>query len=304
MEVQNFEVIVVGNAGVDTNVYLGSDGIDNSVESNFTENIDCIGQAGGYSSRGFAQLGKKTAFIGCVGDDHSGRFVRETLAQDGIDLSGLFIDPTGTSRSVNFVFPDGGRKNFYDGKGHMDLQPDLELCRDILSKGKLAHFSIPNWARQLIPIARELGLTISCDIQDTVEVDDTYRLDFIRQADFLFTSGTNFPDPAPLIDGLRAHNEELVIIVGMGAEGCALATVGGIELFPVVDLGDPVIDTNGAGDALAIGFLSSYVIDGYSLVESVNRAQIAARHVCTLRPNSSELITQQELDRFYRQLFN
>ena len=56
-----FEVVVVGNVGVDTNVYLPGVDIDFSVESNFTQNIDYVGQAGGYSARGFAQLGRKTA---------------------------------------------------------------------------------------------------------------------------------------------------------------------------------------------------------------------------------------------------
>lgn len=80
-----------------------------------------------------AQLGKNTAFIGYVGEDHNGILVRETLSSDGIDLTGLFIDPEGTARSINFVYPDGRRKNFYDGKSHMTLQPDLTLCREILA---------------------------------------------------------------------------------------------------------------------------------------------------------------------------
>ena len=61
---QGFEVVVVGNVGIDTNVYLPGRDIDFSVEANFTENLDCLGQAGGYASRGYAQLGRRTAFIG------------------------------------------------------------------------------------------------------------------------------------------------------------------------------------------------------------------------------------------------
>ena len=77
MTSKRFKVAVVGNVGVDTNVYLYGEDIDFSVEANFTENIDYVGQAGGYAGRGYAQLGKRTAFIGYVGDDYSGRFVRE-----------------------------------------------------------------------------------------------------------------------------------------------------------------------------------------------------------------------------------
>ena len=113
---KTFDVVVVGNVGIDTNVYLRRADIDFTVESNFTENVDYVGQAGGYTSRGFAQLGKKTAFIGYVGDDHNGRFIREEFRRDGIDTDALFIDPSGTSRSINFMYQDGRRKNFYDGK--------------------------------------------------------------------------------------------------------------------------------------------------------------------------------------------
>jgi sugar/nucleoside kinase (ribokinase family) len=78
------DAVVVGAAGVDTNVYLAGDDIDWAVESNFTRNVDGLGQAGGYASRLFAQLGKRTAYLGPVGDDHNGRVVRDALARDGV----------------------------------------------------------------------------------------------------------------------------------------------------------------------------------------------------------------------------
>ena len=79
----HFDVAVIGNVGIDTNVYFRSDEPDFSREANFTENLDYVGQAGGYASRGYAQLGKRTAFIGYVGDDFSGRFIRVGAAGDG-----------------------------------------------------------------------------------------------------------------------------------------------------------------------------------------------------------------------------
>ena len=299
---KSIEVVVVGNAGVDTNVYLHGQDIDFTVESNFTENIDTVGQAGGYASRGYASLGVRTAFVGYVGDDYCGQMVRDTLASDRIDTRALFIDPTGTGRSVNIMYKDGRRKNFYDGKDHMRLKPDIELFRPVLTGAKLAHFSIPNWARRLLPTVRELGLVIACDIQDITSFSDPYRQDFIEYADILFFSASNFQDPTPLIDDFLNANPEQIIVVGMGAKGSALGTQEGIKKYPPVDLESPVIDTNGAGDSLAVGFLTSYVLDGRSLEESIWRGQIAARHACTLRGTSSALISRQRLDFYYRDL--
>ena len=295
-----FDVVVVGNVGIDTNVYVAGQDIDFQVEANFTENLDYVGQAGGYTSRGYAQLGKKTAFIGYVGDDYSGRFIREEFARDGIDTAAVFIDPRGTSRSINFMYRDGRRKNFYDGKYHMYLQPDLDACRAVLAGARLAHFHLPNWARTLLPLAREHRYPIACDIQDVVSPHDGYRQDFVRYADILFFSAANHTDPSPLIHTFLEINPRLVIVAGMGAQGCALGTRQGIDFFPPVEMEAPVIDTNGAGDGLAAGFLSSFVLDGYSLRDSVLRGQIAARYTCTLKASTSTLITAERLERRFR----
>jgi sugar/nucleoside kinase (ribokinase family) len=294
-----FDVAVIGNVGIDTNIYLPGDDIDFTVEANFTENLDYVGQAGGYASRGYAQLNKKTAFIGYVGDDYNGRFIREEFAQDGIDTTALFIDPQGTSRSINFMYRDGRRKNFYDGKGHMQLEPNLTVCRKVLAGAKLAHFNIPNWARQLLPIAKDLGLTIACDIQDVVSPDDAYRRDFIEYADVLFFSATNYADPTELIETFLSAKPEQIVIVGMGAKGCAVGTSAGIEFCPPVEMETPVIDTNGAGDGLAVGFLSSFVLDKYSLPASIRRGQIVARYTCTQKASSASLITPEKLRQYF-----
>ncbi len=295
-----FDVAVIGNVGIDTNVYFHSADVDFSREANFTENLDYVGQAGGYASRGYAQLGKRTAFIGYVGDDFSGHFIREEFARDGIDLNGIFIDPAGTSRSINFMYRDGRRKNFYDGKSHMTLRPDHAICRRILGEAKLAHFNIPNWARHLLPIAKEFGVKIACDIQDVVTLRDGYREDFIEYADFIFFSAANQSSPAPLIEELLNWNSGLIVVAGRGADGCALGTQSGVRYFAPVHMDAPVIDTNGAGDGLAVGFLSSYVLDGYSLEDSIRRGQIAARHTCTLKASSSNLITRERLERYFK----
>ena len=149
-------------------------------------------------------------------------------------------------------------------------------------------------------MARGLGLTIACDIQDVVTVDDAYRRDFIAQADILFFSAVNQADPSSLLQTFLAAKPDQIVISGMGARGCALGTQAGVEFYPPVEMDASVIDTNGAGDGLAVGFLTSYVLDGYSLQDSILRGQIAARHTCTLKATSSSLITQEKLDQIFR----
>ena len=162
----------------------------------------------------------------------SGEYIRKTLEHEGIDTTALFIDPAGTSRSVNLIYQNGQRKNCYDGKSHMSLRPPLDSCEQTFRGARLAHFNIPNWARTLLPAAKKNGLKIACDIQDVVNVDDPYRLDFIRAADYLFFSAANYPDPTPLIQHYLSLNPALTVVCGMGAKGCALGTSQDIRFFP------------------------------------------------------------------------
>ena len=294
-----FDVVVVGNVGIDTNIYLSGKDVDFNVETNFTQNLDYIGQAGGYASRGYAALGVNTAFIGCVGDDYHGRFIAETLQADAINLDGLFIDLQGTSRSVNIMNWDGSRKNFYDGKGHMHLTPPLEICKSIFKRARLAHFNIPNWARQLLPIARECGVVVAVDIQDVVDIDDPYRKDFIDAANYLFFSGANQADPESIILKLLQRQPEQLIVAGMGAKGCLLGSQEtGIKSFHAIEMDLPVVDTNGAGDSLAVGFLTGRVLEGLSLEESIRQGQIAARYCCSQKASTDSLIKREQMKNY------
>ena len=191
---QPAEVVVVGNAGVDTNAYL-SGPLDLARETEYPEVLDTVGQSGGYSARGFARLGRRTAYLGYVGDDALGRFLLDELAADGVDVSHALVDPAGTGRSVNLMSPDGRRHGFYDGKSHLSLVPDLDAWRPALAGARLAHFGIPDWGRRLLGPAREAGAVVSVDLQDVRDLADPYRADFIAAADVLFLSGAQLADP-------------------------------------------------------------------------------------------------------------
>jgi sugar/nucleoside kinase (ribokinase family) len=302
MPVDRIEVVVIGNVGIDTNVYLYNEDVDFSVEANFSQNLDYIGQAGGYASRGYAALGRSTAIIGHLGADFEGEFIRSVFGKDDIDTRGMFTDPSGTSRSVNIMYRDGRRKNFYDGRGHMELHPPLELCRELLAGARLAHFNIPNWARELLPIARNCGAAIAVDLQDVRSLDDPYRRDFIEAADYLFFSAANHGDPRPLVEELLRRNARQIVLSGMGAQGCMLgSSETGIRHYPIPALDLPVIDTNGAGDSLAVGFLTARVLEGIPLEDSVLRGQIAARHCCAQKASTDHLITAQLLQKYYNE---
>lgn len=292
----DLDVVVVGNVGVDTNVFLPGADVDWSREANFTTNRDYVGQAGGYAVRGYAQLGWRAGFVGTVGPDWAGALVREQLGHDGVDLSGLWIDPVGTARSVNVMGVGGTRKNFYDGAGHLDAVPPHAAYATVRS-ARLVHVNLANWARRLLPVARSAGAVVAVDLQDVADPHDPYRVDFVEAADLAFCSAANHARPEPLAQALRAINPELIVVVGLGADGCAVADRSGLRRYPAPQLDLPVVDTIGAGDSLAVGLLTSYVLQGLDLETAVRRGQVAARWCCAQSASTSSLIGPGDLDR-------
>jgi sugar/nucleoside kinase (ribokinase family) len=81
-----------------------------------------------------------------------------------------------------------------------------------------------------------------------------------------------------------------------------LITKEGIRDYPAVIMDEPVIDTNGAGDALAVGFLHSFFLDGISLEEAVFKGQILARSICSREAPKNQLMTHHRWDKRYRKL--
>lgn len=290
-----YDAVVAGCIGIDTNVFLYGEDIDWRVEANFTQDLDYVGQAGGCAARGFRRLGLSTAFFGALGDDFTGRFVRDELRREGIDAL-FFRDPLGTHRSVNFMYKDGRRKNFYDGKGQMEVEPDLEACRAWLGGARVLHAHLENWCRHLLPVARALGVTVSCDLQDVVSLDDPYRREFIEHADVLFFSTVNFPEPEAVVARLGAGRPGRIVVGGMGPAGAILGANGAIRRFPAVSIDLPVIDTNGAGDSLAVGFLTSLLFDRSPPEEALLRGQIAARIACAQKADAKRFASRAEID--------
>lgn len=299
MTARDLDVVVIGAIGVDTNVYL-PDGPLGGTDGVFVSVVDVVGQAGGFSARGFAALGRRTAFAGHVGADPWGVMVREALAVDGVDISALDgDDPAGTARSVNLVGTDGGRQAFYDGRGAGGFVPDLDRAASVIGRARLAMVHLPNWTRRLLPIARSLGITVAVDLQDVRDLDDPYRADFIAGADLLFASAADHGDPLALAAGLLERSLAQVVVVGAGGEGAALAVRDGgpVRLVSPAALDLPVVDTNGAGDALAVGFCDAYVLDRLDAERALRRGQLAARWACAQRGRSDTLITRPDLER-------
>ena len=119
------------------------------------------------------KLGKKTAFLGKVGQDQFGVLLKNTLDEAGIDTSNLKMDAdVNTTLAFVHTFPDGDREfSFYRNPGaDMKLTAD-EIDAEFLKKAKLFHFGtlsmthdgVREATKKALDIAKENGLLISFD---------------------------------------------------------------------------------------------------------------------------------------------
>lgn len=288
------DVLVIGAAGIDSCVYV-DDRIDWRVDGHFAEVRDGVGHAGSYAARGYAALGLRTGLCAALGEDAAGDQVRAVLGSEGIDLSTCFVDPAGTPRSVNLVRPDGGRTAFLDARSAMDLDPVLSAVAARLDTARICHVNLPNWTRRVLPVARSAGVTVVVDLQDVHRTDDPYRVDYVDAADIVCFSTTHVGDPEPAMAAYWDRRPDLIQIAGMGAEGCAIGIGGTVHRFAVPDVDLPVVDTNGAGDALAVGVVTGLVIDGLDLAGAARQGQLLARLACSHRAPAPRPGTRDDL---------
>jgi fructokinase len=90
---------------------------------------------------GVSKLGLKTAFIGSVGDDMFGSFLKQTLVDNGIDSTGLSVSKNPTT--LAFVSLDGNGErsfSFYRNHGADTDISDETMNLDIIRSSRCFHF--------------------------------------------------------------------------------------------------------------------------------------------------------------------
>jgi fructokinase len=117
------------------------------------------------------KLGKKTAYIGKVGDDFLGRHLKEVVETVGIDTRNLLLDDqVHTTLAFVHTYPDGDRDfSFYRNPGaDMNLRAE-EVNEELIAQSKVFHFGslsmthpgVREATKKALRIAKEQGCLIS-----------------------------------------------------------------------------------------------------------------------------------------------
>lgn len=230
-----------------------SPGADTAVETRVTSG----GQAANVASW-VAELGEAARFVGKQADDAAGALVRSLLEGRGVAVTGPRVAGK-TGVVVSLVGADGDRSMATD----RGIAPDLrageldpawfEGCRWLhLSGYSLLADPIAGAAVAAASLARAEEARVSVDLSSWSAIRDRGPAVFRASLEELAPDVVFANEPEwELVGGAYGIGETAV--VKRGSRGVAVLGTGGVEAHTAV--GSEVVDTTGAGDALAAGFI-------------------------------------------------
>ena len=272
--------------------------------------------------------GRKTAFIGKVGNDMFGRMLTEAVKSVGIDVRGLKTDPEiHTTLAFVHTIENGDRDfSFYRNPGADMMLKKAEVDTDLIRDSKFFHFGtlsstdteVREATRYAIDVAKEAGDIITFDpnlrpplwrSMDDAKREIEYglaRCDVLKISDneVEFMCGTDDYDKGAqtLIDKYGIP----LVLVTMGRDG-SRAYYRGMRVEAAPFLQENTIETTGAGDtfcATILNFVLKYGLDGFDeekLKELLVTGNAAASLVTTRKGALKVMPTVEEIEALIRE---
>lgn len=197
---------------------------------------------------GLAGLDVSTALVGSVGGDDHGRSAREELTRANVDCTHVHT-VEGETAVKYLVVDDDGEVMVLGGPGVNEAFEADDLPPEAMSAADHLHLTSqrPATAAELAARATRAGLTVSFDPGRRV-AERSYA-GTLRRADLLFL---NEREADAVVD---VPLTEQTLVLKRGARGAEVRTPQRTYSHPGYDV--DVVDTSGAGDAFAAGFLAA-----------------------------------------------
>jgi fructokinase len=228
-----------------------------------------FGGAPANTAMGLAKLGNSVMFMGKVGNDPFGHFLKKTLDDNHVDTSHLMLSGTSRTTLAFVALEENGERDFSFYRGaHEQITPDeISIDKEVF----LVHFGSVTQTNEnahqatlkLIKLAREKGAIISYDpnireslwsslddakkiILETAKLVDILRLNL---GEALTLSGKETVEEAAEV--LLTENLDAVFVTN-SADGCYYKTKTSKGHIPTIEV--HAVDTTGAGDAFNAGY--------------------------------------------------
>ncbi|AVE78616.1 aminoimidazole riboside kinase [Klebsiella michiganensis] len=282
--------------------------------------LRCPGGAPANVAVGIARLGGDSGFIGRVGDDPFGRFMRHTLQQEQVDVSHMRLDGQHRTSTVVVDLDDQGERTFT-----FMVRPSADL---FLAEEDLPQFTANQWLHVCsIALSAEPSRSTTFSAMESIKhaggrvsFDPNIRPDLwqdqellhacldralrmanvvkLSEEELVFISGSD--DLAYGIASVTERYQPELLLVTKGKAGVLAAFQQQFTHFsakPVVS-----VDTTGAGDAFVAGLLASLAANGMptdiaALEPTLTLAQTCGALATTAKGAMTALPYQRDLNR-------
>ena len=203
-------------------------------------------------ANGLADLDVNSSLLGSVGDDEHGRTARAELADNGVDVSHVVTSGDLETSTKYIVVEPSGEVMVLGCPGANEAFSADDLPEAALAGADHLHMTSqrPETATRLAERAAEHGVPVSFD--PGRRIDDRGYGPAITSVDYLFL---NDREAALALDAFDLTEQTLVL--KHGPEGAEIRDGERREAHPGYPI--DVVDTTGAGDAFAAGFLAARV---------------------------------------------
>lgn len=210
--------------------------------------------------RSMAKLGAKTGFIGMTGQDEDGAFFENSLTEYDVYSYVLKTKQDKTGCSVVMVHADKDRTQCAktcasDLLTKQDVTDDiLKNTRSVLTEGYMLNRG-PDFVMDIIKRTNAFGVKNYFTLSDVhcVKNRRDLILDLLPDIDILFGNEYEFAE----LDITPRDLEGTLCVKTCGGQGVEIFSKDISEFYPLTAL-DDFVNTNGAGDGFAAGFLVAY----------------------------------------------
>lgn len=259
----------------------------------------------------------EVAFIGGLGDDQIAEMQKKVLEGEGVDISGI-ITVRGVESGQAYIVIDSKGENFINtlfGANHEIKPEDVEEEKRLalIRQAKVLAVVDPPLpvVLKVVELGKKFGATTIWDPGIHCVKGYESLKDILKFVDILLMNAvevenlTGASEPEEVKKRLSPINKNLKVIKKMGAEGSQLIDPRDkqsiiIRGIPLQKYGFKVVNTVGCGDAFH-GVLAASLAQGYSLIESLLRANLAGAFKAT-RSETRGSPNKKELEEFHKKV--
>ena len=234
---------------------------------------------------GLAQLGVEAGFLSKIGEDEIGRFFEKQMTESHVKP--LMLKSETPSGRVQALVTADGERTFATCLGAAaemcadDIKPELFDGWDIFYvEGYLV--ANPTMLRKAVETAKAQGMTIAIDLAsyNVVEESRDFLMELINNyVDIVFANehealALTGMEPENALHFIAEHSD--IAVVKIGAKGAYIQR--GNEIVTIPPMKADVVDTTGAGDMWAAGFLAG-LVKGENLQKCGMMGAIVAKNI-------------------------